>query len=118
MSENKIYVGNLSYDVTEDGLQECFEKFGSIEEINLIRDKMTQKLKGFGFITYQDANSVEAAVELDGDELLGRPMKVSVAKERERRSGGSNHGGRHGKGGYGGRGGRNSDWNSDNRGNC
>jgi len=116
MSENKIYVGNLSYDVTEEALQTCFEKFGTIQEISLIRDKMTKRLKGFGFITFEDASSVQGAVEVDGDELLGRPMKVSVAKERERVGGRGGRGGRDSRDSRDSRGGRGGNWD-DNRGN-
>lgn len=113
MSENKIYVGNLSYDITEDNLQTCFEKFGVIQDISLIRDKMTKRLKGFGFITFADPSSVQSAIDINGEELLGRPMKVSVAKERERVGGGS----RGGRGGRDSRAGRGANWD-DNRGNC
>ncbi len=118
MSENKIYVGNLSYDITEEDLQSCFERFGAIQDINLIRDRATKRLKGFGFITFSEASSAQEAIEIDGEELLQRPMKISVAKERERAGGGSNRGGRPGHAGHDNRRrGRSSNWD-DNRGNC
>jgi len=116
MSENKIYVGNLSYDITEDALQACFEQCGAIAEVNLIKDRMTQRLKGFGFITFEDSGSVQRAIEMNGEDLLGRPMRVSEAKERARTGGSGGRGGRHGGGGYGGGRHGGGGWD-DNRGN-
>jgi len=102
MTENKIYVGNLSYDVTEEGLQEFFADFGEITECNLIRDRETNRIKGFAFITYANKDCVEQALTADGKELLGRPLKVNIAQAKRTGGGG---GGRRG-GGYGGGGNR------------
>lgn len=83
---NKIYVGNLSWDITEDELTDFFITFGSIKSVKLISDRETGRLKGFGFIEFDEAGSAQTAVDnANGKELLGRAMKVSIAKERESR---------------------------------
>lgn len=85
----KIYVGNLSYDTTEDGLREKFSEFGSIESVNLITDRDTGRSKGFAFIEMTSNDEAKAAIDaLDGTELDGRNIKVSEAKPQERRAGG------------------------------
>lgn len=82
---NKIYVGNLSYDITNDDLTDFFSSYGPIRDIKLIRDRDTGKLKGFGFIEFEDKNAAQTAVETaNGKELLGRNLKVSMAKQKER----------------------------------
>ncbi|WP_259430881.1 RNA-binding protein [Coxiella burnetii] len=102
MSQNKIYVGSLSYDVTADELQSFFGQYGEIEEAKLIMDRETGRSKGFAFITYgtQDA-AQEAVSKANGIDLQGRKIRVNIARENtgdRRRDGGS--------GGWGGRGGR------------
>lgn len=97
----KLYVGNLSYNTTEEGLEKKFSEFGSIESVNVIIDRDSGRSKGFAFIEMTNDEDAKAAISaLDGSELDGRNIKVSEAKPQERRSGG---GGR-GFGGGGGRG--------------
>lgn len=92
----KLYVGNLSYDTTEDGLNAKFTKHGSIESVNLIVDRDSGRSKGFAFVEMTDDNEAKAAIEaLNGAEIDGRTIKVSEAKPQERRGGG-------GRGGFGG----------------
>ena len=77
MSMTKIYVGNLSYKVTEDTVRDAFSEYGAIEQVALIRDRATNQLKGFGFVTFESASAAEAALAKNGQDLLGRSMKVS-----------------------------------------
>ncbi len=92
MSEEfKVYAGNLSFNTTQDGLEQAFAEFGQITHIKLITDRETGRSKGFGFISFADQASVSAAVNgLNGQELDGRQIRVSEAKSDggQRRSGG------------------------------
>lgn len=81
-SNAKIYVGNLSYECTEDEFSEYFSDFGSIADVVLVRDKSTDRLRGFGFVTYSDSKSATAALAANGKMLRGRPMKVNIANDR------------------------------------
>ncbi len=93
-----IYVGNLSYDTDDQALREVFEKYGSVDSVNVIFDKFSGRSKGFGFIEMPDNSEAQTALdELDGKELDGRNIKVNQAKPREER------GGNRGGGGYGDR---------------
>ncbi len=93
MSQPKIYVGNLSYNTTEDELRDYFSQFGNIEDIKLIIDFNTGRSKGFGFITYGSTQDCESAVATaNGVELSGRKLKVNVARDEDR-SGGRGPGG-------------------------
>ena len=85
---NKIYVGNLPFDVTDAALQEAFQKFGSISEVAIIKDRYTGKSKGFGFITFSNQSEAEGALEMNGKDLGGRTINVSIAREEKRRTGG------------------------------
>jgi len=108
----KLYVGNLSYDTTEDGLNAKFSEFGAIESVNLITDRDSGRSKGFAFVEMTNDDEAKAAIEaLDGTELDGRTIKVSEAKPQERRGGGGRgfggpRGGGGGGRGFGGGGGR------------
>ena len=95
-----IYIGNLSYEVTEEDLQQAFEVFGQVESVNIIKDKFSGRSKGFGFVEMPDkANAQSAINELNGKELKGRTLNVNEARPRTESRGG--------RGGYGGgRGGR------------
>jgi RNA recognition motif-containing protein len=97
MSQAKIYVGNLSYDVTSNDLQDHFAKYGEIAEVKLITDRGTGRSKGFAFITFASDQSAKDSLASDGIELSGRKMKVNEAKEEVRRSGGGGGGGRGGR---------------------
>jgi len=101
----KIYVGNLSYKATEDEVRDTFAEFGAIEQVALIRDRATNQPKGFGFVTFESADAAQAALAKNGQDLLGRSMKVSIAKEKEDSEGGRRSGGGGGRGGFGGGGG-------------
>jgi len=99
-----IYVGNMSYEVTDDDLREAFETHGEVSSANVIKDKYSGQSKGFGFVEMPDDQSAMAAIEaLDQTPLKGRSLKVNKAKPRTDNRGGGRGGGR---GGYGG-GGRN-----------
>ncbi len=102
--ESKLYVGNLSYNVTEEQLRELFSQAGTIKEIALITDRDTNRPKGFGFVEMTTQVEAQKAIEMFNEqELDGRRMTVNFARPKEDR-GGSRGGSR---GGYGGGGGRN-----------
>jgi len=108
-----IYVGKLSYEVTEDDLRLAFEPFGQVESATIIKDKHSGQSKGFGFVEMASKAEGQSAIDgLNGKELKGRALNVNEARPRteSRGSGGGYGGGRGqggGKGGYGGgRGGR------------
>ena len=83
----KIYVGNLSFSVTEQTLRSAFSQHGTVETLNLITDRDTGRSKGFGFVEMRtDAEAAAAIDALNGTELDGRPLKVNEAKPQERRS--------------------------------
>jgi RNA recognition motif-containing protein len=84
-----IYVGNLSYSVTEDDLREMFGKFGEVTRVNLITDKFTGQSKGFGFVEMAVKSEAEAAIKaLDGSAAKGRNLRVNEARPRTDRPGG------------------------------
>ena len=95
-----IYVGNLSYEVTQEDLQQAFEAFGQVESVNIIKDKYSGQSKGFGFVEMPAKAEAQSAInDLNGKELKGRTLNVSEARPRTESRGG--------RGGYGGgRGGR------------
>lgn len=81
----KLFVGSLSWDTTDDGLRAAFEQFGEVSEAIVIRDRMSGRSRGFGFVTFDDADAADRAMsELNNTELDGRPIKVDVAMERNR----------------------------------
>src|SRR5215213_934247 len=105
---NKLFVGNLSFNTTENDLNDAFAAFGTVTETNLMMDRETGRPRGFGFITMSSAEEAQKAIEaLNGKDMDGRALTVNVAKPREERSGGGGGGGRreYGGGGGGGRGG-------------
>jgi RNA recognition motif-containing protein len=84
----KLYVGNLSYDVTENDLQDLFAKHGPVTEVNLMQDRTTGRPRGFGFVTMATKEGSDAAIQsLNGKELQGRALTVNEARPREERSG-------------------------------
>jgi cold-inducible RNA-binding protein len=96
----KLYVGNLSFDVTEEDVRSAFEAFGTVDEINIIKDRDTGRAKGFGFVEMPSGEEAKAAIEaLNGKEFKGRDMNVNEARPK---SEGSRGGGRRGGGGGGG----------------
>ena len=104
----KLYVGNLSYNVTNQTLEELFAPFGAVQSAQVIEDRETGRSKGFGFVEMADDNAAREAIKgLNETEHEGRPLTVNEAKPREERSGGGGGygGGRGGRGGGGGGGG-------------
>src|SRR5438132_911588 len=102
---NKLFVGNLSFNTTENDLQDAFAAHGTVVEAKLMMDRETGRARGFGFITMSTPEEAQKAIEaLNGVEMDGRALTVNVAKPREERSGGGFGGGRKfGGGGGGGR---------------
>jgi RNA recognition motif-containing protein len=101
-----IYVGNLSYEVTEEDLQNAFEGFGQVESVRIIKDNYSGRSKGFGFVEMSNnANAQSAINDLNDKDLKGRTLKVNTARPRTEK--------RRGRGGYGGgsRGGRRGEMN-------
>ena len=82
----KLYVGNLSFETTENDIQDLFEKHGSVSEVKLMMDRMTGKSRGFAFITMNDNAQANAAMSaLNGQDLNGRALTVNEARPREER---------------------------------
>ena len=100
---NKLFVGNLSFNTTENDLQDAFAAHGTVTEANLMMDRMTNRPRGFAFITMSTPEEAQKAIAaLNGKDLGGRAITVNVARPREERSGGGG-GGRRQYGGGGGR---------------
>ena len=82
----KLFVGGLSWNTGDRELESCFARFGQISDVKVITDRDTGRSRGFGFVTFENEQDAEAAIEtMDGAELDSRSIKVSEAKERERR---------------------------------
>ncbi len=95
-----IYVGNLSFKTTEEGLQSAFGAFGTVTGARIITDRETGRSRGFGFVEMSDDTQGRAAIEaLNGKDLDGRPLTVNEAKPKEARPGGGGFGGGGGGGG-------------------
>ena len=78
-----IYVGNLSYSVTEDDLKQAFEAFGQVASVSIIKDKFSNQSKGFGFVEMPSQEEAQAAITgMNGKELKGRAMNVNEARPR------------------------------------
>ncbi|MDX2150517.1 MAG: RNA-binding protein [Bryobacteraceae bacterium] len=96
-----IFVGNLSYQTTEDELQAAFSEFGAVERVSIIRDRDTGQPRGFAFVEMPDRSAAANAINsLNGRELKGRTLNVNEARPREERGGGGG-GNRGGGGGFG-----------------
>lgn len=81
-----IYIGNLSYDVTEEDLKSVFAEYGSVRRVNVPTDRETGRPRGFAFVELSSDTEEDAAIEaLDGAEWMGRDLKVNKAKPRENR---------------------------------
>ena len=101
-----IYVGNLSYEATEDDLRQAFEAHGEVSAVSIIKDKMTGRSRGFGFVEMPEKTQAEAAISgLNLQEVRGRAITVNEARPKGEGGGGGGGGGRGGYGGGGGRGG-------------
>lgn len=99
---NKLFVGGLSFNTTENDLQDAFAAHGTVTAVDLISDRMSGKSKGFGFVTMNTPEEAQRAIDnLNGKSLDGRNLTVNIARPREERAGGA--GGRGFGGGGGGR---------------
>src|ERR1700744_3701037 len=116
---NKLFVGNLSFNTTENDLQEAFAAHGTVVEANLMMDRMTGRSRGFAFVTMSTPDEAQKAIEaMHGAQLDNRALTVNVARPKEDRprTGGGGGGGDRGPrrdfrgGGGGGGGGRGGDW--------
>ena len=95
-----IYVGNLSYEATEDDIRAAFEAHGEVSSVQIIMDKMTGRSRGFGFVEMSDKNAATAAIQaLNLQEVRGRAITVNEAKPKAE---GAPRGGGGGRGGFGG----------------
>ena len=105
--QNKLYVGNLSFDTTQAEIEDAFAAFGTVQSVNLVMDRDTGRPRGFGFVEMGSDSEAQAAIEgMDQQNFGGRRLTVNVAKPRENRGGGGGFGGGGGgRGGYGGGGG-------------
>jgi cold-inducible RNA-binding protein len=82
----KLYVGNLSFETTENDLQDLFEQHGQVSEVSLMMDRMTGKSRGFAFVTMNDKAQAESAMAaLNGNDVAGRALTVNQARAREER---------------------------------
>ncbi len=89
MSQNKLYVGNLSFNSSEDDVRDAFSNHGTVTSVNIVMDRETGRPRGFAFVEMGSDEEARAAIDaLDGRDLDGRNIKVNVAKPREPRSGG------------------------------
>ena len=93
MSQNKLYVGNLSFNSTEDDITDAFSAHGTVTSVNVVMDRETGRPRGFAFVEMASAQEAQAAAQaLDGQDLGGRNLKVNPAKPREPRGGGGGGG--------------------------
>ncbi len=93
----KIYVGNLSFNTTQQTLEDLFSQFGTVSEAAVVTDRETGRARGFAFVTMDDEGAAKAIDSLNGNEFEGRALTVNEAKPREAQSsGGGGRGGRNG----------------------
>ena len=94
MNSNKLYVGGLPYEITDDRLQEIFSAHGTVESARVITDRETGRSRGFGFVEMSSQEEAQQAIDkLNGTDLEGRSLTVNEAKPKEQRSGGGGGGG-------------------------
>jgi RNA recognition motif-containing protein len=84
----RLYVGNLSFNTTADGVRTAFQEFGTVSDVHLVSDRETGRSRGFGFVEMDDQGARQAIEKLNGRDFQGRPLRVSEAQERERGGGG------------------------------
>src|SRR5438105_15625363 len=105
----KLYVGNLSFQTTQQDLEELFGQSGQVESVSIVTDRDSGQSRGFAFVEMATNEEAQAAIQaLDGKDMDGRALKVNEARAKEDRGGrgGFGGGGGGGRGGFGGRGGR------------
>jgi RNA recognition motif-containing protein len=84
MSDRRLYAGNLNFDFDDDSLRELFSRVGGVEHVEVMKDRWTGLSRGFAFVDMMTAEDAEAAInELNGAEVMGRMLKVALAKPRE-----------------------------------
>jgi cold-inducible RNA-binding protein len=99
----RLYVGNLSFNTTADGVRTAFQQFGTVSDVHLVTDRETGRSRGFAFVTMGTAEEATNAISgMDGKQLDGRPLRVNEAEQRQARGGGGGGGGYRGGGGGGG----------------
>jgi len=99
----RLYVGNLSFNTTADGVRTAFQEFGTVSDVHLVTDRETGRSRGFAFVTMGTTEEAAKAIQgMDGKTLDGRPLRVNEAEQRQARGGGGGGGGYRGGGGGGG----------------
>lgn len=94
---NRLYVGNLSYDVTSDALRAYFAEVGNVEDTHVVMDRETGRARGFAFVTMStDAAATQAVTQLNNTMFGGRALRVNIAEERPQARGGQSRGGHRG----------------------
>jgi cold-inducible RNA-binding protein len=94
MSNSKLFVGNISFNTTENDLQDAFSAHGTVVEANLMMDRMSGRPRGFGFVTMSSEEEAQKAIEaMNGASLDGRNLTVNIARPREEGGGGGGGGG-------------------------
>ena len=106
-----IFVGNLSYQTTQDDLQAAFAAYGGVERVNIVTDRDTGQPRGFAFVEMSDSAAAQAAItHLNGAEMNGRALNVNEARPKPAGGGGGGYGGRRNDSGSGGNRGRGQRW--------
>lgn len=85
---NTVYVGNLSYQMSEQELADVFSSIGNVNEAKIIQDRMTGRSRGFGFVEFSSGDDAQRAIDLNGKEIKGRNIFVSIAREKTSGGGG------------------------------
>lgn len=110
--QNQLFVGNLAFSTTKEDLEAAFAVYGPVVEVKIPTDRDTGRVRGFAFVTFENQQSAEKALAMDGQDLNGRPIRVNVAQEKKTGGAGGGAGGRSGSGAGGrsggGAGGRSS----------
>ena len=89
-----IFVGNLPFSATDQSIRDLFEPFGEVDSVNIIKDRETNRSRGFGFVEMPNSAEAQAAInDLNGKEMDGRALNINQARERESRGGGGGRGG-------------------------
>lgn len=100
-----MYVGNLSFDATDQDVRELFESQGAVSDVFIVKDRESGRPRGFAFVTMETKEAMDAAIEaLNGEEFMGRALTINEARPREERPRGGGGGGGYGggRGGFGG----------------
>jgi RNA recognition motif-containing protein len=84
----KIFVGNLSFDATDEALTQEFSAFGEVISASVVTDRVSGRSRGFGFVEMSDADAETAIAEMNGKEMMGRPLTVNESRPRENTGGG------------------------------